>query len=78
MCEFRLFNGAHQESESVDESHALTVDGEKTITIPCAQDMRDGAKLFDYFTNQEDTNRTLKNAFGKYYITMKGNILSNG
>ncbi len=89
MCQFRLFNGSHPESAGYDESYALTVNshGDKTITLPCNTDMwttngsfGDPLPLFDYFYNQRFTNNiwSLQNPFGRYYITMNGDILNDG
>jgi hypothetical protein len=82
MCEFRLFNGTHPESAGVSSSYALTVNGNKTITLPCNTDQWTNSlgtilPIFDYFYSQPNV-RSLQNRFGRYYITMKGNILDDG
>lgn len=87
MCEFRIFNGEHQESEGTSPSYAVSVNGEKTVVLPCNVDMwKNGNEddiydatddkplpLFDYFYKQRFTNniRSLQKPSGRYFIDMK-------
>lgn len=77
-CEFRLFNGEHQESEGVSSNYALTVNTDedsdyKTIILPCDTDERvtsTGAilPLFKYFDAQKANIRSLAHNDGRFAL----------
>ncbi len=57
-CTFGIYNGDTSEED----------DPIYTIREKCNEDNRGNMSLFSYFTNQQNGLRSLKNAFGKYYI----------
>ena len=77
-CEFRLFNGKHQESDGVSSSNALTVNTDedsdyKTIILPCTTDDRiddngDILPLFKYFDAQKANIRSLGHNDGRFAL----------
>jgi len=58
-CTFNIYNGDNQEIDN---------DPLFTMTKKCNEDNRNNSPLFSYFLDQQNQWRSLKNAFGKYYI----------
>ena len=81
-CVFKLFNGKYKESgqgSSFGDYDAPTV---KTMILPCNtdqwttnHDFGNPLPLFQYIYAQRDSIRSLKNAFGRYALTLNKDVL---
>lgn len=63
MCTFNIYNGEDTEIDNDGDQQPIY-----TIKKKCSEDTRGTYPAFDYFLDKQDQWRSLKHAFGKYYI----------